>query len=707
MAQWTQSVARLLAVRWLVVAAALVVSGVTILPRIPTELQAHPDTTRDLLLARVCQDDICPMLGPPSSMGGIHQGGWWPLHLAIWEMLGFEPDGMFLMALLLNLMAMGLLVWALFRSGGGWSALTAGALCALTALWMFDYWTTLWNPLLTPFFSTGFVLALLAALRSGSVLPAVASMAFLTVGLQTHVAAVVLLAPWSLVVAVRYDRKAMLVSGIAGLALAALGVWVFSKDALRLTLQAAAQSGYGSGVLLPSMFGAACLWGTLLMAVRFWWRRGRAASGRSPHWLLHAGALLAVLVPLVGWILGLHPDMEDRYLAPIVPLAIVSISLGVGRIEGCVRLRPSEAMAWIRTVVPWILAFLPLILGPAPSPSRASAYRWSYAQADSVADMLFDEYSAPTYQLARAAIRTPERGLLLLALARLLPEEPWPETEEGLNLGLTTMPRCGVEDGSSLLVAKGRQGRWLCGHRFSPVLDWGHVWLRWGRQVEKSRWHPFGLLSESGARPVPYPLGSHGVALPGMLAWVDAWVPVHLSPGQNVRLVSAAGCESDTRVMFSAARGVEAHFPSPTEASLSGGPAGGQGWVLVKFRSERGAALPDRQIQPAVWEGPDDDLTFEQFRRAVTCYGRIPTRPEESDIEGPPDQAFPEAEESSLLAQCGKTHGVACLMQHVLSPVRFPFTLAVFFYVVAMAGIGWSWLVSLRVLSSSEWREMR
>lgn len=707
---------------WLAPLCALAAAFVAMGTRVTLDLPAHTDSARDLLLARVCQDGVCPMLGAPTSMPGVFHGGWWVLHLAILEMLGLEPASVYALGLGLNFAAMALLGWALYRVGGTWCGLLGILVAAAGNLWMESYWTELWNPLLTPFFSTGFVVALMAAVRSGGVVPSVAAMTFLVMAIQTHPAASLLIVPWSVVVAVRFDRKPMLISAVLGVVVLALGVWLFSKDALHVALQSTSEQGFGPPVLVPSLLGAGWLWASLLMGLRFWWRRTNVAVFRFTWWPLIAGALAALVMLLAGWAFGLHPLLQDRYLAPLAPLGAASAGLATLGVMPGIRLGANPLAVWSTRLLPILLASIPLMMLPSLPRRSVSLYQWSYSQAQLVKGLMQAQGMAGGYQQALASLRAPNRGGLLLGLTRVVPVDSSSspaadsqadssvQLDEILNVGVSGVANCGVAEGAELLAAPDGADRWLCGYRSTRHLDWSRVWLRWGESEGEASWYPFTLQPQALTQHVPSPLALAGTQLPGRTPWVEAWIPVVGPFARPVRLVATGGCETDAQVHIVTVLGLQAEVVTQQEVVVWAGNHGAapqQSWVLVRFLPTQGEMLADHQIQPAIWEGPADAPAFNLFLESVSCPQAQPQQRDYLTVSPPPATQIPRPSQSAVSPACSGTFGVACLQLHTLSPIRFPFTVAVLLYLISVLAAGWAWAVSLRVLSSSEWTEKR
>lgn len=153
---------------------------------------AHPDTSRDLLIARECAFGAhCPYAGPVTSFGHFMQGALWSHLLEAWERLH------------LNVRALELAVAASIALAAAVAAAVARAVAVQATPVLFAVWLTtsvlsiqhpiLWNPSLTPLALALFHLTFVHAVKRRS-LPWFCAAAFtLALSVELHVAFVVLI----------------------------------------------------------------------------------------------------------------------------------------------------------------------------------------------------------------------------------------------------------------------------------------------------------------------------------------------------------------------------------------------------------------------------------------------------------------------------------------------------------------------------------
>ena len=126
-------------------------SALTLYRCLPVEALLHHDTLHDLMMAKECADGPrCALTGVHSTFAEIHQGGFWILHLAIFEKLGWGIEGVRLATVALLIIAHMLIA----ASGEYLAGRTAGILAATISL-LFHIaiqgdWALPWNPTLLP-----------------------------------------------------------------------------------------------------------------------------------------------------------------------------------------------------------------------------------------------------------------------------------------------------------------------------------------------------------------------------------------------------------------------------------------------------------------------------------------------------------------------------------------------------------------------------
>lgn len=133
--------------RWAVTVGALGVAAMA-LAFTATAPPLHPDTNRDLLLARDCLErGIC--LGPSTSFGGLEQHAGWVRLLALLRAVGLEPAAIHRVLIAANACGVGLLAFVAARRANAMVAVVLAAVSFSWLVWAADF-PILWNPTLVP-----------------------------------------------------------------------------------------------------------------------------------------------------------------------------------------------------------------------------------------------------------------------------------------------------------------------------------------------------------------------------------------------------------------------------------------------------------------------------------------------------------------------------------------------------------------------------
>ena len=511
----------------------------------PTHLPLHHDTSRDLHGALTALDtDQGPLVGPPTSAGGVFQGGFWTVHLATILGLGGGLDTVATVSLVmavLSLLALALAGIALWESEIGLAAaLVAGSvLVAARTVWIVQ-----WNPsiLLLPAALT--LLFLLEGIRYQRVLPLALGAASLGLTLQLHPAAWLLLpmATWTVW---RHFRRCHLGPAVdrllcwlllAFLALAPFAI--FGAEALYQTLLAAGQA---SDSLVGESHHATAWWcAAALVAAGFhaFATIFRPAYARSLHYALALWAALPAALFLIFYFQsGLQP--APRYLLPYLP----ATALVVGALPSNLRrVHPRlKRWNWLRSVAPVAASGLLIALTATALPAGIT---YTYAEARWVAEELTEEGICEPGVVAASL-----HGAHAWALHGAV---------EAYQIGSSAMLPCYRKEPTPRLVlrlADPATGAWPKSWRILPtgdgmnlamlplpqILDWSK--FQW-RDVGEESFHPAALTRDQARSGPGYPAwqGLERSGKPGCVTLrVTATVPAQTSAVVAVLLQAPLG----------------------------------------------------------------------------------------------------------------------------------------------------------------------
>ncbi len=292
------------------------------------DFELHSDTVGDLNLAHEClQRGQCRLIGVPTSYPGIHQGGFWRLHLALLSALGLSVTGIGWVSLLLAALSIPTTRLLGKTLGPRWlGRLTATSMLAFLALT--DHINIQFNPVLLPLPSAGFYLSAVLAVKTRRITGYLLALVCLSLMIQIH-PVTVLLVPFTALAFLLYppERKALFF--VLGPSVFLLSLLSMSREALfRSVLEFSPGELSRSPSPDPAILGliALLLGFTLLF---FLWKRTRSFSERSE---VQALAILAVLPLCLELWLASRRGFEAvtfRYIAPfmagLLPLLITQI----------------------------------------------------------------------------------------------------------------------------------------------------------------------------------------------------------------------------------------------------------------------------------------------------------------------------------------------------------------------------------------------
>jgi len=349
----------------------------------------HPDTNRDLLLARDClESGLC--LGPSTSFGGLQQHGGWTRLLAALRGLGLEPAGVHRVLIGLDAAGAGVLAFVASRRLPLVLAF-AGSVVAFSWLVWAASFPILWNPSLSPL---AHALLFAGALERRWWAAGVLGGLGVVGAVETHLAGLVALAVVVLALRALAERPGRAV---------ALALLVFAG--LELTLSAPAiemnlASVSARRIVLPAIvvgLGLSWLVGGLL--------RRRLGPGRRTLAVLALCALGTTGPPLLAALAAGHFLTARYFVSAIVP----AVGLGAAALE----------WLWSREARParWaapLLALAALALSAKPWADAADRHYYDLAEVAAIADAL---EVADGYARVRLSLRGPMTGLLGEGLA--------------------------------------------------------------------------------------------------------------------------------------------------------------------------------------------------------------------------------------------------------------------------------------------------
>ncbi len=362
----------------------------------------HPDTNRDLLLARDClESGIC--LGPSTSFDGLQQHGGWTRLLASFRALGSSPVGAHRSLIVLNALGAGVLGFVAAARLSVPVAAGAAAVAFSWSMWAAGF-PILWNPSLAPL---AYALLFAGALERRWVVAGVVSGLGAVGAVETHVAGLIALAVIVLALRTFADRplRAVLIalSVFCGVELA------LSAPAILMNLE----SPIARRAVVPALvlgLGVSWLLGGLV--------RRRVRPSRRLVVVLALCAVGTTGPPLLAALAAGH-FLTARYFA----VAIVPV-VGIG----------AGALAWMVAsdrcslrVLAFGLGIGALGLSLSPWDEAADRQYYDLAEVDAIADAL---NVAEGYPAVRLGLRGPLTGLLGEGLAAWAPDASFePPTE--------------------------------------------------------------------------------------------------------------------------------------------------------------------------------------------------------------------------------------------------------------------------------------
>jgi hypothetical protein len=264
----------------------------------------HPDTNRDLLLARDCLErGVC--FGPSTSFGSLEQHAGWVRLLAFLRALGLDPVGAHRALIAMNAIGAGVLALVAARRTNLLVAALVASVAFSWLVWAADF-PIFWNPTLAPLaYALLYAGVLSRRWAVAGTLAGVGAMA----AVETHVAGLVATAVLVLGLRVLADRPGRAVA----LALGLFGAleWALSGPSIAINLGAPI-----ARLALPALIlglGASWLLGG-------WLRRGIEGRSRRELVVLALAAVGTVGPPLVVALAAGHFLSARYFTVAIVPL---------------------------------------------------------------------------------------------------------------------------------------------------------------------------------------------------------------------------------------------------------------------------------------------------------------------------------------------------------------------------------------------------
>lgn len=298
----------------------------------------HPDTNRDLLLARDCLErGVC--LGPSTSFGGLQQHAGWIRLLTLLRAMGLDPVGAHRVLIVFDALGAGVLASLAARRLPLSLAAVVAAVAFSWLMWAAEF-PILWNPTLAPLAYAVLYAGVLdhrwAVAGSLAGLGAVAAV-------ETHIAGLVATAVLVLGLRALADRPGRAVA--LGLALFVGLEGVLSSRAIGLNLDAS---------IAPLVLPALPLALTVSWLVGGWLRRRIESRSALELAVLALAALGTTGPPLVAALAAGH-FLSARYFAlAVVPLAGLSgaaLARLMGRHRAGAAVLAASALAF--SMLPW------------------------------------------------------------------------------------------------------------------------------------------------------------------------------------------------------------------------------------------------------------------------------------------------------------------------------------------------------------------
>lgn len=295
-------------------------------------VRVHPDTVRDLFLAREClQSGSCALSGALTSLTYLPQGGAWILHLAAAEALGIPLEVVQKGTAILLAASIGLLFLLARRVTRTSTAFLATAAFLVMLLACYEPQVA-WNPSLVPLPAVLLLACALHTARTRALTPFLGMALCWAFLVQLHPSAVAFLPFLVVVTASQPPARAWLAVPLA-LAVALVSLAGISRDAMAAPFLALA---FGGPTAAPGVHGSAILaaaatvvfvvvWVALVLTVS---RRLRPGAEAALGWQLGVGPLGLVVIPAA--LLG-HP-MQGYYLLPFLPGLALVVARGAERI---------------------------------------------------------------------------------------------------------------------------------------------------------------------------------------------------------------------------------------------------------------------------------------------------------------------------------------------------------------------------------------
>jgi hypothetical protein len=335
----------------------------------------NDDSVRDELLARDCVElGYCHLIGPVTSVSGIHQGAAWTDLLVAVRLVGGGEHASYVVVLVLLALAAGTLFVSVWRWVRPSLAFPAAVLFVYT-LRFGSYSNPLINPSAAPLPDTLTAAALMCyGLSARRRYLAVAAFA-LGLGMAIHVGSFSL-AP-SLIVLTILASGRPLRALLLGVSVCAVTYMATSRAALFANLDTFVTNGWLVPLLVASV--------TLLLAsagLRPWYRR-RSRDARL--WIIGTVLLLPFALG-TAWLLAVHKHhFSTFYLHPVLgPAAVFGVAVLGSPFE--IGGRRFPVLRWAPTVA-WCVAFAWLLASAPPLTERAASDTtgpWTMTEASAI-----------------------------------------------------------------------------------------------------------------------------------------------------------------------------------------------------------------------------------------------------------------------------------------------------------------------------------
>ena len=367
----------------------------------------HPDTARDLMMARQCiSHSQCYTAGPISSFRGLMNGALWIHALGAMRLLGASIRAIHLVVVALNAAA------ALFLFRGARSLFRPSVAVASVVVYvplsiLGTEAPVLWNPSIVQLPLVLLYLSVLLVARTGDLKFAIAAGVALALS-DSHVASLALL-PWLVFVIATTARRPLLGSLLNVAGFLAVEFLVSAETMLDHFRRAGSFSTFAlAGILIVGALGAL---GRRRVAQWTYERRFAIALGSVS---VMFGALM-----LAGAITTGHP-VQARYLNTIVPAAALLTGLLIER--GTSALGPRFRGVGVAGAVALLIALLLLFLLRGNLSRRVNREEWRLSDAETVARFLYGRGLSFT-DIARR-VRGPDVRGLVGSLGAFDPDRP-------------------------------------------------------------------------------------------------------------------------------------------------------------------------------------------------------------------------------------------------------------------------------------------